>query len=178
MNEVVFYAAVSRDGFLAGPNGDMTWAEKYLGGDEDYGYVSLVHSSTAMLMGSRTFDFELASIGEMERILPTYVLTNEPLRYDGLTAKDVHFVAGNISMIIDLIQSKQPGQILVVGGADVVAQLLAAKRITQVRLFECPDDLGAGTSLFAEGASLADFEVVSTKTYDSGLIERVYKPAA
>ena len=33
-NETVFYAAVSSDGFLAGPNGDMTWAEKRLAGVE------------------------------------------------------------------------------------------------------------------------------------------------
>ena len=126
MQEVVFYAAVSADGYLAGPDGDMSWAEKYLGGDEDYGYYSLVTSCSAMLMGRRTFDFEVAAIGEMERALPTYVLTNEPLRYDGFAAKDVHFVAGDLGMVLDLIQDHNPGRVFLVGGADVVAQAIQA----------------------------------------------------
>ncbi len=175
MIEVVFYAAVSRDGFLAAPNGDMAWAEKYLTGDEDYGYFSLVQSCTSILMGRRTFDFELEAIGDMERILPTYVLTNEPLRFDGLKTRDITFIAGDMGMIIDLIESKHPGQIFVAGGADVVSQLILADRLTQIRLFECPEDLGAGTSLFAEGVSLAGFDLLETKEYSSGLVERRYR---
>lgn len=175
MQEVVFYAAVSADGYLAGPDGDMSWAEKYLGGDEDYGYYSLVTSCSAMLMGRRTFDFEVAAIGEMERALPTYVLTNEPLRYDGFSAKDVHFVAGDVGMVLDLIQDHNPGRVFLVGGADVVAQAIQARRLTTVRLFECPDELGAGTSLFGEGVSLSQFDQTETRSFQTGLVERVYR---
>jgi dihydrofolate reductase len=175
MSEVVFYAAVSRDGFLAGANGDMTWAEKYLGDNEDYGYYSLVVSCGAMLMGRRTFEFELEAIGEMQRVLPTYVLTNEPLRFDGFKSKDVHFVAGEIGMIIDLIRERHAGNLFLVGGADVVAQAIKAGRIDKVQLFECPEDLGDGLTLFGEGVSLDGFELESTKNFNSGLTERVYR---
>ncbi|MEY4743674.1 MAG: hypothetical protein RIR34_1013, partial [Actinomycetota bacterium] len=30
MIQLVFFAAISSDGYLAGPNGEMDWAEKYL----------------------------------------------------------------------------------------------------------------------------------------------------
>jgi hypothetical protein len=108
-NETVFYAAVSSDGFLAGPNGDMTWAEKWLGTGEDFGYFKLVSSCSAMLMGSKTFDFELAAIGNQDRILPTYVLTTNPQRYDGVHG-DVKLVAGDVSAVVDRITDASPGR--------------------------------------------------------------------
>ena len=132
-NETVFYAAVSSDGFLAGPNGDMTWAEKWLGSGEDYGYIQLVSSCSAMLMGSKTFDFELAAIGNQDRILPTYVLTTNPQRYDGVHG-DVTLVAGDVSAAVDRIMAAHPGRLFVVGGADVARQLLEAGKLDVVVL--------------------------------------------
>jgi hypothetical protein len=87
----------------------MTWAEKWLGSGEDYGYIQLVSSCSAMLMGSKTFDFELAAIGNQDRILPTYVLTMNPQRYDGVHG-DVKLVAGDVSAVVDRVTDAHTGR--------------------------------------------------------------------
>ena len=177
MIELVFFAAISADGYLAGPDGDMSWAEKYLSTDEDYGFVELLGSTSAVLMGSKTFDFELEAMGTEPRALPTYVLTNNPMRYDGITDPFVHFVAGPIYGVIEEMKRHLKGRVLVMGGADVVRQLIDAELLDQVRLFMTPDVLGGGRALFEQemDGALAAFSLEETRTFRTGLVERDYR---
>ena len=173
-NKTVFYAAVSSDGYLAGPNGDMTWAEKWLSDGDDFGYFKLVSSCSAMLMGSKTFDFELAAMGNQDRILPTYVLTMNPQRYDGVHG-DVKLVAGDVSAVVDRIFDAHPGRLFVVGGADVAKQLLKANRLDVVVLTTTPDALEAGLKLWAADSWREGFELVAREDFASGLSQETWR---
>lgn len=175
MSELIFYAAISSDGYLAGPEGDMSWAEKYLASGEDYGYVKLIGSSSAILMGRATFDFEIESGSQGPRPLPTYVLTHIPELYEDIQDDNLYFTGGEISRVLDLISAKHPGQLFVMGGANVVRQLLDANRIDTMRLFVCPEDLGAGTLAFADDTAYNNFTLTDEKQYPSGIIEEVYR---
>ena len=177
MTTFTFFAAVSADGYLAGPDGDMSWAEKYLGTDEDYGFAELMFASKAALMGSKTFDFELEALGDQQRMLPTFVLTSNPMKYDGLSDPNVHFVGGDIETVVSKIKSIVTGQVFVVGGADVVNQLVEAKLLDHLTLFVSPDVLGAGLPLFNVPLeqALSGFAVSTTRDFESGLSQRDYQ---
>ena len=159
MSERIFYAAISTDGYLAGPNGDMSWAEKYLSSGEDYGYFSLVSTSSAILLGRVTFDFEIESGVQGPRPLPTYVLTHIPELYE------------------DVVQENHPGRLFIMGGADVVRQLLDANLIDTMRLFVCPEELGDGVPAFESDSIYDNFKLTDEKQYVSGIIEEVYQRA-
>lgn len=177
MLELVFFAAISADGYLAGPDGDMAWAEKYLSADEDYGFTDLMGSNAAMLMGSKTFDFNLEAMGREKQPLPTFVLTNAPMKYDGLNDPNVHLMHGPLDQVVDELSRHIKGQLLILGGADVVRQALDANLLHTVILFVTPDILGGGTPLVTgelEGA-LANFELASTGNYANGLVKREYR---
>jgi dihydrofolate reductase len=171
----VFYAAVSLDGFIAGPNGDMTWAEKYLASGEDYGYVALVHACSAMLMGRKTFEFESDAAPDMERVLPTYVYTSQPMRFDGVNTRQVKFVGGPLRGVVEGIASAHPGKLFVSGGAQLVDGLLAENLLDEIILFVCPEVLGAGTPLWGTAGSDRELDLVATKAYQSGLVELRYR---
>ena len=171
MLELVFFAAISSDGFLAGPDGDMAWAEKYLSTEEDYGFTALMGNTSAILMGSKTFDFNLQAMGDEPQPLPTFVLTNSPMKYDGLTDPNVHLVHGPIDQVVDELSRHIRGQLLILGGADVVRQALDAGFLHNVILFVTPDVLGTGLPLF-EGEldeALAAYKLTATADYSSGL---------
>ena len=174
MSKTIFYGAISLDGYLAGPNGDMSWAEKHLSGGEDYGYVELVTSCSSMLMGRKTFEFELAAAPTMDRALPTYVVTEQPLRFDGASLKGVHFTSGDLREIVALIKAKHPGDIFVGGGAELVDGLLVMGLLDELRLFVTPDLLGAGTRLFKGSKFKGSLKLNSTRQYESGLVELRY----
>jgi dihydrofolate reductase len=175
VTELVFYAAISSDGFLAGPDGDMSWAEKYLASGEDYGYVELVSHSTAILMGRATFDFEIENGVQGPRPLPTYVLTHIPEFYEDVLDENVFFTGGDISQVVELVKLKHPGRVFVVGGADVANQLLEHNLLDSMRLFVCPEDLGSGTQAFKDDTAYNNFTLVDEKQYSSGIVEEVYK---
>lgn len=175
MNETVFYAATSADGYLAGPNGDMSWAEKYLATGEDYGFAELMSRSTAVIMGRATFEFEVEAGVSGERLLPTYVLTHIPELYQNANQENLHFVGGEIGEVMDLIRALHPGQIFVMGGANVVSQLIEAGQLDVLRIFTAPDVLGDGTALFNTDAWRAGFAIESTRAFRSGLVETVYR---
>jgi dihydrofolate reductase len=174
VNELVFYAAISNDGFLAGPEGDMSWAEKYLASGDDYGYFELVSRSSAILMGRATFDFEIESGVRGPRPLPTYVLTHIPEFYKDVLDENIFFTGGDISKVIALIKLKHPGTIFIMGGADVANQLLDANLIDSMRLFVCPEQLGSGIKAFKDDTSYNNFTLVDEREYASGIIEEVY----
>jgi len=175
VSERVFYAAISSDGFLSGPDGDMSWAEKYLASGEDYGYVQLVGSSAAILMGRATFDFEIESGVQGPRPLPTYVLTHIPELYGDIQDANIHFTGGDIKQVINLIALAHPGKLFVMGGANVVGQLLEANLIDTMRLFICPEELGQGIKAFTDDTALNNFALTDEKQYESGIIEEIYQ---
>ena len=202
MTEFIFYAAVSSDGFIAGPEGDMAWAEKYLTGGDDYGFFELMSSCSAVMMGAETFDFELQAIGNEPRMLPTFVLTTNPHRFDGITDKNIHFLGGDIAEVAKTVHEKissitgdANSLVFVFGGASVVKQMLAANLLDVVRLFVTPDVLGGGVPLFdltgeadapakrtepeASGndpikSALGNFTQVNERGFSSGLVEKIF----
>ncbi len=175
MNETVFYAATSADGYLAGPNGDMSWAEKYLATGEDYGFAELMSRSQAVLMGRATFEFELEAGVSGERLLPTYVLTHIPELYQNEQNDNLHFVGGDIAEVLSLIKAHHPGQIFVMGGSNVVGQLIEAGQLDVMRIFRAPDVLFGGVKLFEDQTPYDGFAVESTRSFNSGLTETVYR---
>jgi len=175
VTERIFYAAISSDGYLAGPNGDMSWAEKYLASGDDYGYFNLVSTSSAILMGRATFDFEIESGVQGPRPLPTYVLTHIPELYENAVQENIFFTGGEIERVVELIQENHPGKLFIMGGADVVRQLLDADLIDTMRLFVCPEDLGEGTPAFIDDSVYENFRLLEENQYSSGIIEEVYK---
>ena len=204
MTEFIFYAAVSSDGFIAGPEGDMAWAEKYLTGGDDYGFFELMSSCSAVLMGAETFAFELQAIGNEPRMLPTFVLTSNSARFDGVTDPNVYFLGDEITAIAAAVHNQVTALtkdanslVFVFGGASVVKQMLDANLLDVVRLFVTPDVLGAGVPLFdltgrseyaiadagaADTASLKDpiasalanFTQVNERSFTSGLVEKIF----
>ena len=171
MSKTIFYGVISLDGYLAGESEDMSWAEKYLSPDEDYGWMELLTSCGSMLQGRKTFEFELTSAPDMERILPTYVLTEQPLKFDGLHIPNLHFIAGDLREVVKSIMQKHPGNLFIGGGAMLVDTMLTMGLVDEMRLFIAPDILGSGTKLFKGSKIAQQFELVSSKPYKSGLVE-------
>jgi dihydrofolate reductase len=166
----VFYAACSIDGYIAGPAGDMDWAEKYLATGEDFGYLRLVQECSAILMGRKTFDFEVDADPNMDRILPTYVYTSQPMRFDGVNPRQVTFVTGPLADVVERITTEHPGKLFVSGGAQLVNGLLAERLLDEIILFICPDVLGAGVRLWGDSAKNAKLALLDSKQYESGLV--------
>jgi dihydrofolate reductase len=171
MSKTIFYGVMSLDGYIAGENEDMGWAEKYLSPEEDYGWMELIQSCGAILMGRKTFEFELKNAPELDRILPTYVLTEQPLRFDGVHTQNLNFIGGDLREVVESIKAKHSGHLFIGGGAMLLDTLLVMGLVDELRLFLAPDLLGGGTKFFKGSKIKSQFSLIQSRQYDSGLME-------
>jgi riboflavin biosynthesis pyrimidine reductase len=66
---------------------------------------------------------------------------------------------------------KHPGNLFIGGGAMLADTLLMMGLIDELRLFIAPDILGSGTKFFKGSKIKQQFQLLSSKSYSTGLVE-------
>jgi dihydrofolate reductase len=149
MAKILYSASMSLDGFIAGPDGDMSWLTAHLGPNPTAD--RLVGEVGALLVGNRTFrgddpnkgtDKEGAFGGEWHG--PVFVLTHRP---PDTPVHDVTFV-GDLATGVAAATEAAGDRYVNVLGADVARQCLEAGLLDEVLVIVVPVLLGDGTRLF------------------------------
>lgn len=150
MSRLLYSATMSLDGFIAGPDGDMSWLSEHLD-DVEVDVDALMATIGALLVGRRTFggddpnagtDAEGAFGGRWQG--PTVVLTHRP---PDEPVPGVTF-ATELDEAVRLAQEGAGEKYVNVLGADVARQCLAGGLLDEVLVFVAPVLLGEGTRLF------------------------------
>jgi dihydrofolate reductase len=150
MAKFLYSAAMSLDGFIAGPDGDMSWMTDHLGPNPIVD--ELIPQTGAILAGNRTFggdDPYKGQEGEGEVFAggwegPQFVLTHRP---PAEQVPGVTFV-GDIDTAIAQSRAAAGDKYVNVLGASVAAQCLEAGVLDEVLVTVTPVLLGDGTRLF------------------------------
>lgn len=163
--KVVIQAAMSLDGFIAGPGHAMDWVFEYAGPDD---FPEIVKQTGSMLSGRNCYDVGVRDSGKPSGEAyggawhgPIFVLTHRPPGpgTDGLT-----FLSGDIGQAVATARAAAGEKDLVVLGADVSEQCLRAGLIDEIFVFVLPVLLGAGTPLYAAtGAGRVNLEPISSR---------------
>jgi dihydrofolate reductase len=150
MAKFLYSAAMSLDGFIAGPGGDMSWMSDHLGPNPVVD--DLISRTGAILAGNRTFggdDPLKGQPGEGEAFGggwdgPQFVLTH---RAPAVPIPGVTFV-GDIETAIAESGAAAGDKYVNILGASVAAQCLRAGVLDEVMVTVVPVFLGDGTRLF------------------------------
>jgi dihydrofolate reductase len=147
--KMLYGATMSLDGFIAGPNGDMSWLTEYLGPNPLA--EGLVDQIGALLIGRNTFDGDDPNRGtDKEGAFggtwsgPQVVLTHKP---PAEPVPDVTFVS-DLTEAIRLAKAAAGDRYVSILGADVAAQCLEAGELDDVLALIAPVLLGDGVRLF------------------------------
>lgn len=176
MRKLILYISCSLDGYIAGPNDDLSFLNPMQLEGEDYGYQAFVDSVDTVIVGRRTYDWVVNQGYDFPHTdKACYILTSQSRPKEG----SLTFYQGDLKELVQRLKSSNsPKNIFCDGGAQVVHQLLAAQLIDEIILSVVPVLLGAGTRLFNDGRSKQQLELVSSKSFDSGLVQHHYKVAA
>lgn len=151
------YVACSLDGFIAGPDGDLSW----LPGDDDFttsasdpageadalDYETFIADVGAILMGRATYDTVLGfGIPWPYGDLPVLVATTRPLEAPATT---VRAVGGEIGALIGEASRAAGDADVYIDGGDLIRQALGAGLLDEITITWVPVVLGDGHTLFA-----------------------------
>ncbi|WP_419911130.1 dihydrofolate reductase family protein [Hoeflea sp.] len=172
MQPIIYDVAVSLDGFISGPGGDISQFAHDGPVVDDYA-ARLSGYSTA-IMGRKTYEFGYAH-GLAPGMNPyphmeTFVFSQTLSLPDD---SEVSVVTEHWDDKILDLKSRSPGPVYLCGGGALAGRLLEKGAISQIILKRAPCIFGDGVTLFGGQSTSMPFNRLETKTYDNGyLLER------
>lgn len=159
MRKIVFYGAISLDGFLADEKDSLQWLF-----DTDLGGVSTYedfdkHVDT-IVMGRVTYE----ETNKMLNDAPFYQDKKTIVfsRSQNPDSSEVDFTSENPVELLSQLQQEEGGWIWIVGGGGLFSELLEADLIDEYWIQITPVLLGKGKRLFVEGDYARRLEFVET----------------
>ncbi|HEY2479358.1 MAG TPA: dihydrofolate reductase family protein [Solirubrobacterales bacterium] len=151
MARLLYSAAMSLDGFIAGPGGDMQWLTRFMGG-EDEAAAALPARVGALLVGRRTWGGDDPNRGDEEKEGafggtwhgPQFVVTHNP---PAESEPDVKF-DDDLPHAIAAARAAAGEKYVCVLGAELARGCLALGEIDEVLVMVVPILLGDGVRLF------------------------------
>lgn len=165
------FVACSLDGFIAGPDDDLSWLPSSPEG-EDFGYGAFMADTAALLMGRNTYEvvagFDAWPYGETL----VFVATSRPLE---ATVETVHPIGGDPAALLAAVRAHSDGGIYLDGGA-LIRAFLDAGLVDELTVSVIPIVLGAGAPLFAGTARRHALEFLDVTPHAGGLVQLRYRP--
>ncbi|GEK29114.1 dihydrofolate reductase family protein [Furfurilactobacillus siliginis] len=169
MREVIAYLGSSLDGFIATSDESVDWLENTptIG---DGGFQQFYDTVDTVIMGATTYRW-------IKQHMPDYPYSGKENFVISHTTQPssarVTFTDDFSTLLSEL--KTQPGKnIWIVGGGQLVRQLLENRLLTQLRITFAPTILGAGIPLFPNGISTHQLTLLDTEQFGQ-LIELRYR---
>lgn len=177
MRKLSLFIATSLDGYIAKPNDDLSFLKVVEKEGEDYGYAEFTANIDTIIIGRKTYDFVLKEIGSSHYDngqRDVYVITRSERPGVGRTT----FYSGNLIDLIQRLKSEEGKGIYCDGGAEIINELLQHELIDELIISIIPVLVGNGTRLFNDGRPEQHLELISAKSFETGLTQLHYRRAA
>ncbi|MEI6062317.1 MAG: dihydrofolate reductase family protein [Bacteroidota bacterium] len=174
MGKVVLYIAVSLDGYIARPDGNLDWLFALPNpGQIDHGYAEFLSTIGDIVMGRSTyneiigFDMDWPYKG-----INTYVISNNTELK--LSSPGTFLLSDGIPGFIDNLKTNSPKDIWLTGGGKLVACFLAKGLIDRMILSLIPVILGEGIPLFPGKLPESGWALSNVESFTTGVVSLTY----
>jgi dihydrofolate reductase len=170
MRKVILALALSLDGYIARPNGDID----FLIHPEDYSMGPFFATVDPAIMGRKTLEAGLRMTGGKlpKTSMKMYVMSRTELPGE----RDGVIYANESPAALAAQIRKQPGKnIWLMGGGELAREFLRDDLVDEMYLAIVPVLLGEGIPLFPAGFPQREFTLTENKTYSQGLIAVKYE---
>jgi len=174
MRTLSLFIAMSLDGYIAKPNDDLSFLKLVEKEGEDYGYAEFTANIDTIILGRKTYDWVLKEIGTSHYDngdRDVYVITRKERPSVGRTS----FYTGNLNELVQQLKKGTGKNIYCDGGAEVINELLKNDLIDEFIISIIPTLVGSGTRLFKDDRPEQLLELISAKTFDTGLTQLRYR---
>lgn len=173
--KIIAYLAISADGYIARPDGDVEWLNRrpHL----DYGMDAFNRSIDTILLGRGTYDWAMAYMKRtgfkgIFDAKPHFVFSRKPPKRHHPA---VQFVSESIKKFTQRLR-KTPGKhIWMMGGGSLIASFLDAGEIDEFDLFVIPNLIGEGIPLIAPRHRDIPLRLLHTRKFRDGVVRLHYQ---
>lgn len=206
MRKLILTMAMSLDGFVSGPEGDIQWV--FNGDQEAIAWkVENMWNASLIIMGSRSFQ-DMAPFWPTSSSvfappmnqIPKAVFSKQGSTVLEAAAKglgdaqardtrtgqlqpgaeswaEAYVASGNLADEITTLKAKDSKPIIALGGATFARSLIAHNLVDEYRLMVYPIVLGKGLTIFSDLPAPRPLELVSSKAFPLGSMAQIYRPA-
>lgn len=168
MQKLVYYVATSLDGYIAGPNGDIS--QFVLQGPGVEKYQSDLQSYQVVIMGRNTYEFGYQyglQPGQPAYPHMQHHIFSNNMEIENL-AESVHVERVSVERVKE-IKNTSSSDVYLCGGGQFAGWLLEHGLIDQLKLKVNPIVLGEGTKLFGDSKATAKWKVIDTECFQDGI---------
>jgi dihydrofolate reductase len=169
---VTLYIATSLDGYIAGPDDDLSW----LFTDADYGYSEFYRQVDALIMGRGTYEV-VTKMGDWPYAGKHVVVVSRAQEVT-ITTSETEFHSSSLSALLQQLREKGYLKVWLVGGGDLVRSFLNESLVSHIQVSLHPILLGKGVPLFPGGFPRTLLQFEGAEAYESGLVQLSYSVPA
>lgn len=165
---VTLFIAASLDGYIAGPDDDLSW----LFTDADYGFSSFFAGIDTLIMGRGTYDV-VRSFGDWpyEGKRTIVVSRSGDVNID---TDQTELYSADLPSLIARLGEESCDNVWLVGGGELVRSFLEQGLLDQITVSMHPILLGTGVPLFPGGFRRTMLMLRDTEVFDGGLVQLNY----
>lgn len=150
MGSVLVHTLMSLDGFIAGPNDEMSWVFRHAGDMPTAVVDEVIARTGAVLAGRRVYDVgrrvqrpDARGLFDGRWTGPHFILTHTPPTDE--THPSYIFLSGEIRDAVATALTAADGRDVLVLGANVVGQCLEAGLVDEILMHTCPSSSGTAS---------------------------------
>jgi dihydrofolate reductase len=182
MRKLVSSFFVSLDGVVEAPD---KWHFPYFNDEMGQAVGDAIAASDALLLGRRGYQ-EFASYWPHQDPAsdPFVSIMNETPKFVASTTLDKvewqnsTLLEGDLAEAVNELKAKPGKNIGMTGSATLVRSLLEKGLLDELRLLVHPLVVGSGAKLFPDGSPPVNLELVDSRTFQTGVLDLTYRPAA
>lgn len=180
MKKVILDLAVSLDGFIEGPNGEIDWCIM----DDDIGFGGFLESIDTIFYGRVSYEAwgRFAPDGNTSpaekqmwqdvHAKKKYVFSSQNNSYDDATV-----IGSDIRDTVNEIKKQEGKDIWLYGGAGLIRTFVQTGLIDRYQIAVHPVVLGGGKPLFENLKDRIALKYISSRAFKSGVVQLVYEPS-
>lgn len=179
MKNIILNLAVTLDGFIEGPNGEIDWCIM----DDDMDFDAFIESIDTIFYGRVSYDawgnFQPdANASPAEKLMWQRIHSKDKFVFSRQNRTDgkATFISSDIASKVADIKKQGGKDIWLYGGASLIKSFINLGLIDQYKISVHPVALGSGKPLFEDLKERVGLKLTGTRVFKSGVVELTYEP--
>jgi dihydrofolate reductase len=186
MRKVIASTFISLDGFIVGPNEDISWVTKNFNDEMGVYAGNLQSTMSAILLGRVTYHImtnawpsmteETSPGAERMNNVPKIIFSRTLDKVEWGKYNNARLVKNNAAQEVLNLKEQPGGDMVIYGSANLIQNFIKLDLIDEFQLLVHPVVLGSGKPLFKGLEKPMNLKLLRTETFKNGVVVLYYQP--